>query len=220
IVVSRRDPKFLVRLLELEVPEIYYGIIEIKDVAREAGERAKIAVFSNDKRIDAVGACVGMKGIRIQEIVRELNNEKIDVINWNADTQVYISRALSPAKPSYIIVNNENKSAIAIIPDEYISLAIGKGGVNRRLASQLTGYEIETIKESDYQNMMARAKEDLDPKKLPGVGKAALEKLKEQDIKTPEDALKAGKDKLMEIPGIGEKTAGKIIESVKNYIEK
>ncbi len=220
IVVSRKDPQFLVRLLELEVPEIYDGIIEIKSVAREAGERAKIAVYSNDKRIDAVGACVGMKGIRIQEIVKELNNEKIDVINWSSDSQLFISRALSPAKASYVIINEEAKSAIAIIPDEYISLAIGRGGVNRRLASQLTGYEIETIKESDYQNMMSRAKEELDDKQLYGIGKAVLDKLKEVDLNTPEDVLRAGTDKLVEIPGIGEKTAEKIIESVKNYIEK
>ncbi len=220
IVVSRNDPQFLVRLLELEVPEIYDGIIEVKGVAREAGERAKIAVYSNDKRIDAVGACVGMKGIRIQAIVKELNNEKIDVINWSSDAQVFISRALSPAKPSYIILDKEAKTAVAIIPDEQISLAIGRGGVNRRLASQLTGYEIETIKESDYQNMMSRAKEELSEEQLKGVGKSILKKLKEVGYETPEDLLRAGVNKLVEIPGIGQKTAEKIIESVKNYIEK
>ncbi len=220
IVVSRRDPQFLVRLLELEVPEIYDGIIEVKGVAREAGERAKIAVYSNDKRIDAVGACVGMKGIRIQAIVKELNNEKIDVINWSSDPQVFISRALSPAKPSYIILDKEAKSAVAIIPDDQISLAIGRGGVNRRLASELTGYEIETIKESDYQNMMSRAKEELNLEQLEGIGNSILTKLKAAGYNTPEEVLRAGASQLVEIPGIGQKTAEKIIESVKNYIEK
>ncbi len=220
IVVSRRDPQFLVRLLELEVPEIYDGIIEVKGVAREAGERAKIAVYSNDKRIDAVGACVGMKGIRIQAIVKELNNEKIDVINWSMDPQVFISRALSPAKPSYIILDKEAKTAVAIVPDDQISLAIGRGGVNRRLASELTGYEIETIKESDYQNMMSRAKEELNLDQLEGIGRSILNKLKEAGYSTPEDVLRAGVNQLVEIPGIGQKTAEKIIDSVKNYIEK
>ncbi len=220
IVVSRRDPQFLVRLLELEVPEIYDGIIEVKGVAREAGERAKIAVYSNDKRIDAVGACVGMKGIRIQAIVKELNNEKIDVINWSSDPQLFITRALSPAKPSYIILDKEAKSAVAIVPDDQISLAIGRGGVNRRLASELTGYEIETIKESDYQNMMSRAREELNLDQLEGIGKSILNKLKEAGYNTPEYVLRAGVSQLVEIPGIGQKTAEKIIESVKNYIEK
>ena len=150
VVVSRTDPQFLVRLFEIEVPEIYDGIIEIRNVARFPGDRAKVAVLSNDKRIDAVGACVGLKGVRIQSIVKELNNEKIDVINFSSEPQLFISRALSPAKPIRMVLNEDEKSAVVIIPDDQISLAIGKGGQNRQLASKLTGYEIKTVRESEY----------------------------------------------------------------------
>ncbi|OQX59815.1 transcription termination/antitermination protein NusA [candidate division KSB1 bacterium] len=220
IIVSRRDPRFLLRLLEIEVPEIYDGIIEVKSIAREAGERSKVAVYSNDKRIDAVGACVGMKGIRIQAIVKELNNERIDVINWSSEPQIFVTRALSPAKPSYVIINEETKTAVAIVPDDQISLAIGKGGTNRRLASQLTGYEIETIKESDYKEMMGRPQKETDLSQIPGVGKVLLSKLEQAGFHTAEEILKAGKKKLLEIPGIGEKKADKIFESIKNCVEK
>ncbi|MFQ5772574.1 MAG: transcription termination factor NusA, partial [bacterium] len=124
IIVSRADPNILIRLFELEVPEIYDGIIEIKKVAREPGDRAKIAVISNDKRIDALGACVGMKGIRIQSISKELNNEKIDVISWHSDPGIFISRALSPSKVYKVIVDQNKKKAIAVLSDDQISLAI------------------------------------------------------------------------------------------------
>ena len=148
IIVSRRDPRFLIHLFEIEVPEIYDGIIQIQGVQREAGERTKIAVESNDKRIDPVGACVGMKGIRIQAIVKELNNEKIDIINYSKDPKVYIGRALSPCKPKNVEVNEERKTSRVIVEDDQAALAFGKGGQNLRLASGLTGYTIEIVKES------------------------------------------------------------------------
>jgi len=154
IIVSRADPQILVRLFELEVPEIYDGIIEIKSVAREPGERAKIAVISNDKRIDALGACVGMKGIRIQSISKELNNEKIDVINWHIDPGIFISRSLSPAKVYKVLVDQKKRKAIAVLEDDQMSLAIGRGGQNRRLAARLTDYDIEIIKVSEYNKIM------------------------------------------------------------------
>ncbi|HHM23864.1 MAG TPA: transcription termination factor NusA [Bacteroidetes bacterium] len=220
IIVSRRDPQFLIRLLELEVPEIYDGVIEIKAVAREAGERSKIAVYSNDKRIDPVGACVGMKGVRIQAIVRELKNEKIDVINWSSDPELFISRALSPAKPLFVTVDKQNKTATAIIPDEQVSIAIGRGGVNRKLASQLTGYEIEIMKESEHRQMVSRARKPLEEIHIDGVGKSVLKKLQDAGIQTVGDLLRVGEDKLLEIPGIGKKTAEKIMESVKNFVEQ
>jgi len=219
IIVSRKDPKFLLRLLEIEVPEIYDGIIEVKGIAREAGDRAKIAVYSNDKRIDAVGACVGMKGIRIQAIVKELNNEKIDVINWSDDPQIYIARALSPAKPSKVIVDEENKIATAVVPDDQVSLAIGRGGQNRRLASQLTGYDIEIMKESSYKEMVRKAKEALELTHIKGLGKATISRLVNAGYKTAGDVLKASVEDLRKIPGIGEKTAEKIITSIKDYVE-
>lgn len=154
VIVSRADPQILIRLFELEVPEIYDGVIEIKSVAREPGDRAKIAVVSNDKRIDALGACVGMKGIRIQSISKELNNEKIDVINWHFDPGIYISRALSPSKVYKVIVDQNKRKAIAVLSEDQISLAIGRGGQNRRLASRLTGFEIEIIKEVEYKSII------------------------------------------------------------------
>lgn len=149
IVVSRAEPMFLMRLFENEVPEIYDGIIEIKAIARDPGERTKIAVYSNDKRIDAVGACVGMKGVRIQAIVKELNNEKIDIISWSSDPEILISRALSPAKPLRIEVDQNEKKALAVINDDEMSIAVGRFGQNINLASRLTGYQIETIKYSE-----------------------------------------------------------------------
>ena len=149
IIVSRASSEFLERLFEIEVPEIFDGIVEIKTVARIAGDRSKIAVISNDKRIDPVGACVGMKGIRIQSIVRELNNEKIDIIPWSDNPLIYIQRALSPAKPISTEIDEERKKATIIVPDEEYALAIGKNGQNITLSNQLTGYEIEVFRESD-----------------------------------------------------------------------
>jgi N utilization substance protein A len=143
IIVSRSADDFLKKLFELEIPEIYDGIIEIKGIARDPGERAKVAVYSNDDRIDAVGACVGMKGIRIHSIVRELANENIDVINYSDDVGLYIQRALAPAKLKDIYLDRVNKIAKIIADEDQISLIIGKNGQNIKLASKLTGYEID-----------------------------------------------------------------------------
>ncbi len=146
IIVSRADEQFLYKLFELEIPEIFDQIIEIKGIAREPGERAKIAVSSNDDRIDAVGACVGMKGIRIHSIVRELSNENIDVINYTEDPALYIARALSPAKLNDIVIDNESKTASIYADDDQISLIIGKNGQNIKLAGKLTGYQINVVR--------------------------------------------------------------------------
>ena len=147
IIVSRTDPRFLRRLFEQEVPEIHDGLITIKDVARIPGERAKIAVESYDDRIDPVGACVGIKGSRIHGIVRELRNENIDVISFTANPQLYIQRALSPAKISSIRLNEEDRKAEVFLHPDEVSLAIGKGGMNIRLASMLTGYSIDVYRD-------------------------------------------------------------------------
>ncbi len=149
IIVSRADEQFLYKLFELEIPEIYDGIIEIRGIAREPGERAKIAVTSHDDRIDAVGACVGMKGIRIHSIVRELSNENIDVINYTDDPALYIARALSPAKLNDIYLDNQNKIAKIYSDEDQISLIIGKSGQNIKLASKLTGYQIDVVRMAD-----------------------------------------------------------------------
>jgi N utilization substance protein A len=218
IIVSRADPNFLVRLFELEVPEIYDGIIEIKCVAREPGDRAKIAVTSNDKRIDALGACVGMKGIRIQAISKELNNEKIDVINWHQDPGIFISRALSPAKVTKVIVDQNKKKAIAVLSDDQISLAIGRGGQNRRLASKLTDYDIDIIKESDYKKIMETGidrDEGWDLDEVPGLTANMRKKLTDAGYETSTDIMKIGITGLKNIPGVGEKTAKKILGIIK-----
>jgi len=149
IILSRTSPVFLERLFEFEVPEIFDGLITIKKIVRAPGERAKVAVESYDDRIDPVGACVGMKGSRIHGIVRELHNENIDVINFTANTQLFIQRALNPAKVSSIKIFEEEKRADVYLQPEEVSLAIGKGGLNIRLASQLTGYEIDVYRQTE-----------------------------------------------------------------------
>ena len=149
IVLSRTSPAFLERLFEMEVPEIFDGLITIKNIVREPGDRAKVAVESYDDRIDPVGACVGMKGSRIHGIVRELRNENIDVINYTSNPTLYITRSLSPAKISNITFDEENKKADVFLNADQVSLAIGKGGFNIKLASRLTGYEIDVYRESD-----------------------------------------------------------------------
>ena len=149
IILSRTSPLFLEKLFEIEVPEVFDGLITIKKIVREPGERAKVAVESYDDRIDPVGACVGMKGSRIHGIVRELRNENIDVINFTANTMLFISRALSPAKITSIKLDDEKKRASVFLKPDQVSLAIGKGGHNIKLAGKLTGYEIDVYRESD-----------------------------------------------------------------------
>jgi N utilization substance protein A len=152
IILSRTSPSFLERLFESEVPEVYDGLITIRNIVRVPGERAKIAVESYDDRIDPVGACVGMKGSRIHGIVRELRNENIDVINFTGNPSLYISRALSPAKISSITINEADKRADVFMKPDQVSLAIGKGGYNIKLASKLTGYEIDVYRDTDFDN--------------------------------------------------------------------
>ena len=220
IIASRADPNFLIRLFELEVPEIYDGIIEVKGIAREAGDRTKIAVYSNDSRIDAVGACVGMKGIRIQSIVRELNDEKIDIINWSSEPEIFIARALSPAKPIKIIIYEKNKKAGAVIPDSQISLAIGKGGQNKRLASKLTGFDIDTIKESDYAQMIAEeTEEEIELSEIKEFSPTVIKKLVASGYDTVNDLLDADKEALLKIRGIGPKTVDLIFEVLDDLTE-
>ncbi|MBI9057708.1 MAG: transcription termination/antitermination protein NusA [Labilibaculum sp.] len=168
IIISRTSPVFLERLFELEVPEIFDGLITIKNIVRIPGERAKVAVESYDERIDPVGACVGMKGSRIHGIVRELRNENIDVINYTTNTQLFITRALNPAKVSSVKLNEETKRADVYLNPEEVSLAIGKGGLNIRLASQLSGYEIDVYREkpageSEEDVNLSEFSDEIDP---------------------------------------------------------
>ncbi len=214
IIVSRADKRFLIRLFEIEVPEIFDGIVEIKAVARRPGERTKIAVESMDKRIDPVGACVGMRGVRIQSVVRELNGEKIDVIAYSSEPEVYIARALTPAKPLRVLVEKDQKMAVAIIPDKDMGIAMGRGEVNLELAEELTGYEIELIKESEYYEKTAEAETEMAVDEIPGLSPKVVEKLKEAGIKTAKEVKGLGLQGLLEIPGIGQKTAQKILQQL------
>ncbi|MEL7570545.1 MAG: transcription termination factor NusA [Eubacteriaceae bacterium] len=152
IVLSRNHIGLLRRLFELEVPEIYSGAVEIKSIAREAGNRAKISVYAEDENIDPVGSCVGTRGLRVQNIVNELNGEKIDIIEWNKDPVVYISSALSPAKVIRVDIDEENKIAYVVVDDDQLSLAIGKEGQNVRLAAKLTGWKIDIKNKSEDEN--------------------------------------------------------------------
>ncbi|MEL7607932.1 MAG: transcription termination factor NusA [Bacillota bacterium] len=158
VLVSRTHPGLVKRLFELEVPEIQSGIVQIKSIAREAGFRTKVAVYSTDPQVDAVGACVGQRGIRVERIVNELHNEKIDIIEWDSDPAVYIAKALSPAKVLMVYINETEKAAKVVVPDSQLSLAIGKEGQNARLAAKLTGWKID-IKD---QTQAERAIELLD----------------------------------------------------------
>jgi len=148
IFISRAHPDLLKRLFEMEVPEIFDGAVEIKSIAREAGDRSKISVYADDEEIDPVGSCVGQRGQRVQAIVDELNGEKIDIVEWSEDPVVYVSNALSPSKVIDVIVNEEEKSTTVIVPDYQLSLAIGKRGQNARLAAKLTGWKIDIKSES------------------------------------------------------------------------
>ncbi|MDQ7844085.1 MAG: transcription termination factor NusA [Armatimonadota bacterium] len=156
IVVSRTHPGLLKRLFELEVPEIYEGIVEIKAIAREAGARSKFAVASRDKNVDAVGACVGPKGTRVQAIVDELKGEKIDIVSWNPDQALFVAAALSPAKVTRVEIDEETKTARVIVPDNQLSLAIGREGQNARLAAKLTGWRIDIKSETQIKEIEAK----------------------------------------------------------------
>ncbi|MEK6561339.1 MAG: transcription termination factor NusA [Nitrospirota bacterium] len=159
LILSRTHPNFVSKLFATEVPEIYERIVEIKDVVREPGDRTKISVFSKDTAVDPVGACVGMKGSRVQAVVRELRGEKIDIIPWSEDPRVFIAEALSPAVVDRVGINEEEKSALVVVTDQQLSLAIGKKGQNVRLAAKLSNWKIDIISETDYELKRAKEKE-------------------------------------------------------------
>ena len=160
VIVSRACPDFVRKLFEFEIPEIYEGLIEIKSVSRDPGYRSKVAVYSNNENIDPVGSCVGQKGVRIQNIINELNGEKIDVIEWNKDPSIYIASALLPAQVMAVDIKEEEKFAQVIVPDDQLSLAIGKSGQNARLAARLTNWKIDIKSESQFREMIANMSEE------------------------------------------------------------
>ena len=218
IIVSRADNMFLRRLFEIEIPEIYDGIIEIKGIAREPGERAKVAVESQDARIDAVGACVGMKGVRIHAIVRELNNENIDVVNYTDDPTLYIQRSLAPAKIKQVEVDEEDKKATVMADSDQVSLIVGRNGVNIRLAMKLTGYEIDVLREAKAFEEYEEDVELIDLKEE--LGEEVYNTLINNRYDTALEVLTAGAEKLKEIESFDEEMVNKIIEILKAEFEE
>ncbi len=218
IIISRSDNEFLRRLFEIEIPEIYDGIIEIKAIAREPGERAKVAVESGDARIDAVGACVGMKGVRIHAIVRELNNENIDVINYSDDPIIFIQRSLAPAKLKAIELDEEEMKAVVTADSDQVSLIVGRNGVNIRLAMKLTGYEIEILREEKPFEEYEEDIELIDLKEE--LGEEVYQTLINHRYDTAIEVLTAGPEKLKEIEGFDEDKVNEILEIIKSQFEE
>jgi len=221
VILSRVNNEFLRSLFALEVPEIYERVIEIKAIAREPGERAKIAVYSSDDRIDPVGACVGIKGVRVQSIVRELNNERIDIVPFSSNPEVFVTRALAPARVVYIdVFELEDKMTVAV-EDEKLSLAIGRNGQNARLASKLTGWKVNIMSETEYNEAKKREAEMLVPVgQLEGIGAKISERLADADIGSVQRLANASVETLIKIEGLGQKTAEKLIEKAKQYVAK
>ncbi|MBN1950363.1 MAG: transcription termination/antitermination protein NusA [Bacteroidales bacterium] len=214
IILSRTSPVFLERLFELEVPEIFDGLITIKKIVRVPGERAKVAVESYDERIDPVGACVGMKGSRIHGIVRELKNENIDVINFTNNIQLFITRALSPAKITSIKLNQENKTAEVYLKPNEVSLAIGKGGLNIKLASQLTGYEIDVYREGTSDDEDVNLEEFADE-----IDSWILDELKAVGCDTAKSVLELTVKDLVKRTDLEEETIAEVMKILRSEFE-
>jgi len=216
IILSRTHPDFLTCLFKTEVPEISEGIVTIMAAVREPGVRAKFAVTSNDSDIDPVGACVGMKGSRVQNVVQELRGEKIDIISWHIDPAKFLCNALAPAEISRVIIDEENHSMEVIVPDEFLSIAIGKKGQNVRLASKLTKWHLDVISESRYSKAMQDGYNSL--VSLPGVGISMADSLYEKGFYSAEELSHSSVKDLTQIRGIGEEKAMQLIETAKNYM--
>jgi len=248
IILSRTHPNLVKKLFELEVPEIYDGIVEIKSIARQPGERTKIAVWSKNEKVDSLGACVGMRGNRVRNIVNELQGERIDIVRYSDDIREYITNALSPAKISEIRLDKENKKAEVIVDDDQLSLAIGKHGQNVRLASKLIGWELDIrtkamlaeaksgeVAEKGQQPVGEKEQEPKEQKKtkpkagikkkgvplveLSGIGEKMQAALKEAGVETVEELLQASIETLTKIKGIGEKRAKKLLAQAQEIVK-
>ena len=217
IIISRTDNHFLYKLFEMEVPEIEDGIIEIQAIARQPGDRSKIIVRSNDRRIDPVGACVGMRGSRIQAIVRELNNEKIDIVNFSEQPEVLISRALSPAAPLDLYIDEDDKYCVALFKDDELEFAIGRGGVNINLASRITNYRIDAFGKKEYDRNQKQQATPL--VEIPDFTSVKAKLLNAAGIVTISDLLNADEKEILAIDGFGEKTLEDAFNLVAAYIE-
>ena len=225
VILSRTCEAFLELLFRMEVPEIHEGIVEIKASAREPGDRSKIAVLSHDDRVDAVGACVGMKGTRVQAVVRELNNERIDIVPWSNDPSTFVTQALRPAEVAQVqILDIEKKDMRVVVEDDQLSLAIGKAGQNARLAVKLTGWNIDLIKRSDLEKQLISETFGADESDsdeagsladIDGISDKMRQKLEDAGYTTVESLQQATADDLQAISGIGGVTAEKIMTAVK-----
>jgi transcription termination/antitermination protein NusA len=226
VILSRTDSQLLIRLFEMEIPEIYDGTIVVKSAVHEPGDRAKVAVASLDRDVDPVGACVGMKGSRINSIIRELRGEKIDIVQWSEDPAHYAANALNPAKISKVLIIDASEKRMEVIVEEkQQSLAIGKKGQNVRLASRLIGWQIDVKSEEQKKQEVLSVMESLTSSstslsELEGISDRFIERLRESGIANVERILELGEDKLKEIPGVGEKTAAKIMEAAKDLFEE
>ncbi len=217
IVLSRTHPDFLKALFQLEVPEIADGTVKIMNVVREPGSRAKIAVSTSDSNVDPVGACVGVRGARVHNIVQELKGEKIDIVVWNIDPARFVCNALAPAEITRVIID-ENKHAMeVIVPDDQLSLAIGRNGQNVRLASKLVGWKIDVKSESKYGKMLKEGYLSL--LEVTGVGEITAESLWENGIRSALQLAESRVEDLVKIEGISEKKAEKLIEGAREYLE-
>ncbi len=232
VILSRANPNFVKRLFELEVPEIYEGIVEVKAIARDAGERTKIAVYSKDEKVDCLGACVGMRGSRVKSIVSELHGEKIDIVRYSSDMKEYIQASLSPAVVSQILLDKETKRAEIVVADDQLSLAIGKHGQNVRLASRLLGWElnirsVSQLKEGQKEAVQT-AKEQAEEilvvappvSELSGVGEKLMEALEEGGFDTLSKIAQAAVDDLTQVKGVGKVKAEKIIKQAKQLLKE
>jgi N utilization substance protein A len=246
IVLSRTDPALLIKLFEQEVPEIYDGTVMIRGAVREAGDRAKVAVFSRERDVDPVGACVGMKGTRVQSIIRELRGEKIDIVEWSEDPVAFVTNALSPAKVQRVsIVDDRERVMEVVVEDKQLSLAIGKKGQNVRLAAKLTGWRIDIKSEEEKRREVEAQFEGLEaaaeataadipaadvpaadapeaplPYRLEGIGEKTVRKLVDAGFETQDAVAAATSEQLSEIPGIGEKTAERILAAARGQSDR
>src|SRR5499425_3253733 len=230
ILLSRADAGFLVRLFEAEIPEIAEGIVQVKAAAREPGERAKVAVMSTKRDVDPIGACVGLRGTRIQVISRELRSEKIDIVEWSADPSVFVARALSPAKVSSVTLGpvhegEEPRSVLVIVPDNQLSLAIGKRGQNARLAAKLTGLHVDIKSEGELEEERRLAEEELAHGRealatFSGLGPQLVDRLVELGLFSPARIVHAGLPALEAVPGLGDKKAASVLAMAQEWLEQ